>query len=137
MNAKGFIDTCVLIYAFVEDEPRQRKALDVMAGGGTISVQVLNEFANICRKKLRMDWKETVDALAAVGALCSGPVPLTLKIHRAGIRIAQHNGLSVYDGMIVAAAVDADCTILYTEDLQHGQMIEGLRVENPFQSASD
>jgi predicted nucleic acid-binding protein len=132
MNARVFIDTCVLIYAFVEGESRQAKALSVMAEGGNISVQVLNEFANACRKKLRMDWKETGDALTAVRALCSTPIPLTLKIHGKGLVIAQKYGFSVYDGLILAAAIEAGCSTLYSEDLQHGQMIEGLRVENPF-----
>jgi predicted nucleic acid-binding protein len=136
MNARVFIDTCVLVYAFVKGESRQAKALSVMAEGGSISVQVLNEFANACRKKLRMDWKETGNALGAVRALCSTPIPLTLKTHSEGLGIAQNYGFSVYDGMIVAAAIGAGCTTLYSEDLQHGQMIEGLRVENPFNAAS-
>jgi predicted nucleic acid-binding protein len=136
MAARVFLDTCVLIYAFVEGEPRQAKALSVMADGGRISVQVLNEFANTCRKKLHMDWKETSDALAAVRALCSTPIPLTLKTHSEGLGIAQNYGFSVYDGMIVAAAIGAGCTTLYSENLQHSQMIEGLRVENPFSAVS-
>jgi predicted nucleic acid-binding protein len=132
MNANVFVDTCVLTYAFVEDDPRHLRALEILVAGGIISVQVLNELANICRKKLRMDWKETAGAVSSVRSFCFTTISLTPEIHVSGMRIAQRYNFSVYDGMILAAALEAGCTTLLTEDLQHGQMIDGLRIVNPF-----
>jgi predicted nucleic acid-binding protein len=132
MNAKVFLDTCVLTYAFVAGDARQKRALEVLADGGTISVQVLNELANTCFRKLRMNWDETSNALTLVQELCLSPISLTLAIHKEGVRLARRYGFSFYDSLIVAAAMDAGCATLLTEDLQHGQMVEGMRIENPF-----
>jgi len=59
-------------------------------------------------------------------------VPVTHEIHVAGIALLGRYHFSVYDAMIVAAALDAECTTLYSEDMQHGQVHDGLRVANPF-----
>ncbi|MDR3738185.1 MAG: PIN domain-containing protein [Terracidiphilus sp.] len=134
MSADAFLDTCVVAYAFVEGDVRQERSLEILADGGTISVQVLNELANICRRKLALDWAGTEGALEAVKVCCPRPVPLTQAVHEAGVRLARRYGFSVYDGLILAAAVDAGCTTLLTEDLQHGQVVEGVRIENPFHS---
>jgi predicted nucleic acid-binding protein len=63
---------------------------------------------------------------------CPDPLPLTLDTHRAALRICARYGFSVYDGLILAAAVEARCSRLLTEDLEHGQVVEGVRIENPF-----
>ncbi len=63
MSAKAFIDTNILIYAFALDDPRSEKAEALLSAGGTISVQVLNEFVNVSRRKLRRDWNEIEEAL--------------------------------------------------------------------------
>ena len=103
-----------------------------MHGGGTISVQVLNEMANVMRRKLSMPWSEVDEVLTLIRSMCA-PEPLTVEIHDRGRLVAERYGLSVYDGMIVAAALVSQCDILYTEDMQHGLVIDGqLRIQNPF-----
>jgi predicted nucleic acid-binding protein len=105
----------------------------MLAGAGIISVQVLNELANVSRKKLRMSWDEIDEALAAIRVLGPSPVPLTIDTHDAARRIAAKYGYGMFDGLIAASALEAKCDTLYSEDLQDGQVIEGrLAVRNPF-----
>jgi len=133
MSDRAFFDTNVLIYAIGQHDPRTETAEALLAGGGVVSVQVLNELANVSRRKLGMAWEEIGDALAAIRTLCPAPVPLTTETHDAGRHIAAKYGYSMYDGLIAAAALEAHCAILYSEDLQHGQVIEGrVTVRNPF-----
>ena len=134
MNAEHFLDTNILIYAFTSDDPRNEKAENLVAVGGTVSVQVLNEFVNVSRHKLGREWNEIRDELSVLNRLLAPPVPITVEIHDAALDIAQRYGFQFYDSLIVAAALRAKCSTLYTEDLQHGQKIEGLTVKNPFKS---
>lgn len=136
MSGRPFFDTTVLIYAVSEGGPRAAVAENLLAAGGTIGVQVLNEFASVARRKLTMSWEEIGDALAAVRALCEAPAPLTVKIHDAALEIAARYGYSIYDASILAAALDAECDILYSEDMQDGQKIGALTIRNPFVSRS-
>jgi predicted nucleic acid-binding protein len=133
MNGKAFFDTNILVYVVGQKDKRTDKAEALLAGGGIISVQVLNELANVSRKKLRMPWEEIDEALAAIRVLCPSPRPLTTDMHDAGRRIAAKYGYSMFDGLIAASALEAECDTLYSEDLQDGQVIEGrLTVRNPF-----
>lgn len=133
MSARVFFDTNVVVYAVAQKDGRSEKAEALLAGGGVISVQVLNELASVARAKLAMSWADVVDALTAVRALCDPPVPLTTGVHATGLRMAEKYGWSVYDGLIAAAALEAGCVTLYSEDFRHGQVIEGrLSVRNPF-----
>ena len=104
-----------------------------LANGGLISVQVLNELAAVARRKLRMSWPEVTDALGAIRILCPSPIPITAQMHDAALRLAGQHGFHIYDALIVEAALEADCTTLYSEDLQSGQVIDGrLTIHNPF-----
>lgn len=133
MSNKAFFDTNVLVYVVGQKDERTETAEALLAAGGIISVQVLNELASVLRKKLRMSWEEVGEALAAIRTLCPSPVPLTTDTHDAGLRIAAKCGYTIYDGLIAAAALEAECITLYSEDLQDGQVIEGrLTVRNPF-----
>ncbi len=133
MNGKAFFDTNVLVYVIGQEDARTATAESLIANGGVVSVQVLNEIASVSHRKLQMSWPDITDALAAIRVLCPGPVPLTADTHDAALRIAAKYGFSLYDALIVAAALEAQCTILYSEDLQDGQMIEQrLTVRNPF-----
>ena len=133
MSGKAFFDTNILVYVVGQEAERTDTAEALLAGGGSISVQVLNELANVSRKKLRMSWEEIDEALAAIRALCRPPMPLTIDTHDLGRRIAAKYGYSMFDGLIAASALEAECDTLYTEDLQDGQVIEGrLTVRNPF-----
>lgn len=130
--AKSFIDTNVLLYLLSADTAKANRAEAIVQAGGLISVQVLNEMANVARRKLAMSWMEINELLALVRSLC--PVePLTIETHDRGRLIAERYGISVYDAMIVAAALLAGCETLYSEDMQDGLLIDHqLRVCNPF-----
>ncbi len=133
MSGKAFFDTNILVYLVRDKDRRTDTAEALFAAGGVISFQVLNELANVCRKKLRMSSGVTDEVLAAIRILCPSPVPLTIDTHDAGRRIAAKYGYSMFNGLIVASALEAECDILYSEDLQDGQMIEGrVTVRNPF-----
>ena len=134
MNAKPFLDTNVLIYAFTAGDPRVETADALLSGGGIISVQILNEFVNVSRKKLKRDWSEIEESLDAIATLLDPPLPLTAEMHTKAVEISKRYHFGFYDGMLVAAALRAGCKVLYTEDLHHGQTIEGLTIRNPFTS---
>jgi len=130
---RPFLDTNVLLYATLQPDPRSEAARSLMAGRGTISVQVLNEFANVAARKLRRPWPEIGRALSAIRTLCAPPLPLTVAMHEAGIAIAARTGYGLYDALIVAAALEARCDILFSEGLHDGHVIEGrLTIRNPF-----
>jgi predicted nucleic acid-binding protein len=132
MTAKIFLDTNVIVYAFSSNDPRNEKAEALLAAGGVVSVQVLNEFVNVSRRKNRRDWGEIQDALSVLKTLLDPPQPLTMEVHEAAVGIARDYGFHFYDSLIVAAALRAGCSILYSEDLHHGQTIEQLTIHNPF-----
>ncbi len=135
MNARGFFDTNVLVYLVGQQDERTALAEALVAGGGVVSVQVLNELAAVARRKLGLNWEEVGEALAALRVLCPSPVPLTIETHEAGLRIAAQYQLHIYDALVVAAALEARCTTLYSEDLQDGQVIDGcLTIRNPFKT---
>jgi predicted nucleic acid-binding protein len=131
-GAERFFDTNVLLYLFSADAAKADRVESLLAAGGTIGVRVLNEFAAVAVRKLGMTVAEAREALGAVAAACT-VTPLTLQTHELALQIAERYRFSVYDALIVAAALEAGCKTLYTEDLQHGQVIEDtLTVRNPF-----
>ena len=133
MSDRTFFDTNVLIYVVGQKDERTAKAESLIASGGVVSVQVLNELASVSHRKLGMTWEEIGDALDAIRLLCPAPIPLTTDTHDVGLRIASKYGFSFYDALIAAAALEAECATLYSEDFQDGQVIEGrLTVRNPF-----
>jgi predicted nucleic acid-binding protein len=130
--AERFFDTNVLLYLLSSEVDKADRAEQELIGRGVISVQVLNEFASVATRKLGMSITEVREVLAAIRAACT-TVPLGEETHDLGLRIAEKSRLSVYDALIVAAALLADCTVLLSEDMQHGQTFEGrLEVRNPF-----
>ncbi len=136
MNDSAFFDTNILVYATAEQDSRFSVATDLLAQGGTISVQVLNEFANVARLKLKWSWPEIKEGLHDFQLLCSGPIPIGVATHEAALRIAERDGVAFYDALIVASALEAGCTTLFTEDMQHGRIIAGrLTIRNPFAGA--
>ena len=89
MPAKDFLDTNVLIYAVAKNDPRASKAEALLASGGMVSVQSLNEFVSVARRKLDMSWKEVKDFLDLICILCPDPVPISLETHKAALAIAE------------------------------------------------
>jgi predicted nucleic acid-binding protein len=133
MSARAFLDTNILIYALAANEPRSATAEKLLLKGGIVSVQVLNEFASVARRKLALSWPDVKAALSEIRLLCNEPIPLTVTIHDRAVALAEHHGLSVYDAMVVAAAMSARCEVLFSEDMQDGRRFDGgLRIENPF-----
>lgn len=125
------IDTNVLLY-LLDDGEKAKTAQNVLAEGGLISVQVLNEITTVCRRKAGMSWDEIRDFLGLIRE-CLTIVALSEAIHDTGRAIAERYQISVYDALIVASALVNDCERLLSEDMQHGLVIEGrLRIENPF-----
>ncbi len=132
MGVKPFLDTNVLIYAFASNDERAAKAEALLAAGGLISIQVLNEFVSVCRNKLKLNWTQIESARDIVKNLLDPPIPLTLDLHESAVVLTRTNGLAFYDSLIVAAALSANCDTLYSEDMQHGQRIDGITIRNPF-----
>jgi predicted nucleic acid-binding protein len=128
---KPFFDTNILVYA-QQSGARGARARELVAEGGVVNVQVLNELANVLRKKLKRDWPEVFDVLADVRDALDPPLPLTAETHEAGLALACDHGVAFYDALIVVAARDAGCATLYSEDLQHGRRFGDLTVVNPF-----
>jgi predicted nucleic acid-binding protein len=132
----SFFDTNVLVYIASGDATKADRAEAAIAAGGAISVQVLNELANVARRKMRMSWDDTHALLTTLRGLLTVH-PLTLDIHETGLTLAERYGFSIYDAMIAAAAIHAGCDTLWSEDMQHGMALdEGLRIVNPFRAAS-
>ena len=132
--AEVFFDTNVALYLLSADAAKADRAEELLAAGGTISVQVLNEFSAVALRKLGMTWPEIREVLAQIRAVCSVE-PLTVETHDRATVLAERHGLSVYDSLIVAAALLAGCRTLYSEDMQHGQVFEGrLTIQNPFKA---
>jgi predicted nucleic acid-binding protein len=119
------------LYTVGEDEAKAHRAYEIMDTGPLISVQVLNEFANVARKKHKLDWTEVRDGLEHVRECCE-VLPLNIAVHLKALEIAEANRVGIYDACIVAAAQIAGCDTLYTEDLNHGQRIGGVTIRNPF-----
>jgi predicted nucleic acid-binding protein len=137
MPASAFFDTNVLIYAVARDEPRSAQAEQLLASGGVLSVQILNEFASVARRKIFMSWSDVTEALDAFRVLCPSPVPTTVELHEAALGIAEKHGYNIYDALVVSAALESGCTTLYSEDLHDGQTIDGrLNIRNPFARSS-
>jgi predicted nucleic acid-binding protein len=137
MSGKTFFDTNVLIYAATHDEPRSTQAEELLASGGVLSVQILNEFASVARRKILMSWSDVTEALDAFRILCPSPLPITIEMHEAALKIAEKHGYSIYDALVISAALKAGCTTLYSEDLHDGQTIDGqLTIRNPFVGSS-
>jgi predicted nucleic acid-binding protein len=129
---KAFFDTNILVYAAVQSDDRHVVARNLLAGGGSISVQVLNEFANVAHRKLKMRWADIRSALRSIRASLPAP-PITVSISEAATALAEQHRFAFYDALIVASALEAKCTTLYTEDMSHGMTIrQSLTIVNPF-----
>lgn len=127
-----FFDTNVLLYLLSADAGKADRAEALVAAGGVVSVQVLNEFAAVAVGKLGMTAAETREALGPIRVVCR-VVPISEDTHDLGMALCERYRLSIYDAMIVAAAMLAECRTLVSEDLQHGQTFDArLKVRNPF-----
>jgi predicted nucleic acid-binding protein len=128
----AFFDTSVLLYLLSSDAAKSDRVETLLADRGTTSVQVLNEFAAVAIRKLKMPLPEVREVLDTIRAVCEVE-PVTIETHDRALAIVERYGFSLYDSLLIAAALITDCRVLYSEDLQHGQLIDRrLRVVNPF-----
>jgi len=132
--SKPFIDSNVVLYLLSADIAKANLAQELLGAGGIVSVQVLNEVTAVCRRKLRMPWQETDAVLQALTAACD-VVPLTLASQLRAVDVAKRYQLSIYDSNIVACALMSGASMVLTEDMQDGQLIETLQIFNPFKVA--
>ncbi len=137
MTGKAFLDTNILIYALVSRkgagvDRRAVVAEQKLSEGGAVSVQVLTEFCDVLSRKFGLSWPQIEERLELIATFCGPVLSLTAETHQCAVGISLRHRLRIYDSMILAAAAGAGCATVYTEDMQHGQVIEGLWIENPF-----
>jgi predicted nucleic acid-binding protein len=127
-----FLDTNVLLYLFSDDPGKADRAEELTATGAVVSVQVLNEFVAVARRKLAMTWSEIADTVHIIQDVCRVE-PLTVEVHHEARRLAEQHQLAWYDALIVSAALVAGCKTLISEDMHDGLRIGNvLTVRNPF-----
>ena len=132
MVASPFLDSNILIYAYGDDQ-KTPLAQAICSRPHVLSVQSLNEFANVTHRKMQYDWDRIKPCLVSILDLAERVLPLTVELHGRGTVLAERYKLQIYDGMILAAALEAECDTLYSEDMHHGLVIEDrLTIRNPF-----
>jgi predicted nucleic acid-binding protein len=137
MSGKFFLDTNVILYLLSEDTAKADRAEVLLAQGGTVSVQVLNEAVNVMTRKLKMGLDEVREVLVGVRHFCDVE-PVTVETHDQALEVMRRYGFSIYDSAIVASAAQAGCETLYSEDLQDGQTIGAdLTIVNPFKQGNN
>jgi predicted nucleic acid-binding protein len=137
MREDILLDINILIYASLPQEARHSVAATVLAEGGVISVQVLNEFVHVARRKFKRPWAEVRQALSSMSDLLHPPLSISRSTHLLALVTAERHGLSFFDALIVASALEAGCTTLLSEDMQSGRVIDGrLTIRNPFTAGS-
>ncbi len=134
---KAFLDTNILIYAIVRragaaTDGRTETAEQILLAGGVVSVQVLTEFTDAVSRKHGKSLEMIREMLEGIEALCGPAIPLTSETHKTALAISERYAFRIYDSLIVAAATQAGCATVYTEDMQHGQSIGSVRIVNPF-----
>jgi predicted nucleic acid-binding protein len=130
-GADSFFDTSVLLYLLSGDNDKADRIETLLAARGVISVQVLNEFSAVALRKLKMPLNDIREILDTIRAVCVVE-PITLETHDRGLAICERYRFSLYDSMLVATALVSGARILYSEDMQHGQVIDDqLRITNP------
>jgi len=130
-GARAFFDSNILLYLLSADDRKADRAEGLLAQGGTISVQVLNEFAAVASRKIGMTWGEIREALDPIRSVCE-VVPVTVETHDQALELAARHGWHIYDALIISSALRAECSTLYSEDLHDGQRVGPLRIVDPF-----
>lgn len=139
MNARPFLDTNIFVYSVDQGEPHKRPIADALIArtierrNGIVSYQVVQEFLNVALKKFEVPLtNEQARLYISTVFRPLFAVQPSLRLFNDAIDIRTRYRLSWYDSLIVAAAVEGGCSVLYTEDLRHGMKINGVKIENPF-----
>ncbi len=130
----NFFDSNILLYALEYGSSKNARAKTLIDAGGTVSVQVLNEFIDVAKRKGALPLPDIIEALAALTDSMA-VVPLTEEVHKRGVEIALATNFRIYDACIIAAAELSGCDVLYTEDMNHGQRVGRVTLRNPFMAA--
>jgi predicted nucleic acid-binding protein len=130
----SFFDTNILIYLASDDAAKADRAEAIVREGGAISVQVRNEVANVARRTMQLSWEETRGLLSSLRELLTVH-PVTVDTHELGLALAERHQLALYDALIAASALLAECDRLWSENMQDGMAIDRrLRIVNPFRA---
>ena len=138
LSSRSFIDTNVLVYAEASDAPyKQRSALDLLQrlyeqGLGVVSTQILQEYCNVALKKLRLPAQHVRSQLDLYEQF--EVVQVTPAIIRAGLDLHQTRSVAFFDAIALASARAAGCSVLWSEDMNAGEVVNGVRISNPFSS---
>lgn len=126
------VDTNVVVYALAL-HPKAERAGALLRSCAFLSVQVLNEYANVACRKRRDPWDVVAADLQDLRALVPSIKPVDEEANASALRIAERYRLSFYDALIIAVALANKAATLYSEDMQHGLVIDGsLRIVDPF-----
>lgn len=129
----SFCDTNVLLYLISNNAPKAAIAEGVLLERPSISVQVLNEFANVAKRKSLRTWPEILNMLEILANTTESVRPVTVNTHKLGIDLIARHQFAICDAMLVAAALEANCHTLWSEDMHAGLLVAGrLRIVNPF-----
>ena len=128
----SFFDTSVLLYLLSADPAKADRVEQLLENRGTISAQVLNEFAAVALRKLKMSVNEVREVLDGIRSVCSVE-PVSVLTHERGLAIHERYRFSFYDSVLVATALIAGNKVLFSEDMEHAQLIDDqLRIVNLF-----
>lgn len=127
------IDTNVAFYALAIESSRAKRAADILESCDFLSVQVLNEYALSVRRKLERSWEDIAVDLLLLKTSVSVVHAINVEANRTAVRLADRYQLNFYDAVMIAVALENGASKLYSEDMQHGLVIEGkLTIINPF-----
>ena len=126
-----FFDSNIILYLLSADLRKAERSEEMLLAGGVVSVQVLNETVRVARGKYRLDWAIVDNLLGSVIESCAVQ-SISLATHEMALRLAKRHFFAIFDANIVAAALLAGCTTLYSEDMQDGLAVDGLTIRNPF-----
>ncbi len=137
MNDKIFIDTNILLYLLSNDKAKKIISKDILRSNHNISTQVLNEFSNISIKKFKLpieNIKEVINKISEETTIFIFSKNTIID----ALRLKEKYKFQYYDSLILATALENGCAVLYSEDMQHNQIIENrLQIINPFLSCHD
>lgn len=133
MTASIFLDTNVILYLLSDRADKADQVEKILIEKPTVSVQVINEFIYVSQRKMRLSLEESHQLANSLMRKCR-VIPLIDETIKMAMQIARRYQFSHWDSLIIAAAQQSGCMILYSEDLQHGQRIDQLTLINPFQS---
>jgi len=134
MNGSVFLDTNVFVYLYSEDEPeKQSVAFNILDQLHCMtSTHVLNEFSSVCLRKLGMPSNEVLQSIREIVDNCE-LCYIDMEVIQKALVLNAKYGYSYYDCLVLASAIHHGCEYLYSEDMQHNQLIEGkLKIINPF-----